>query len=142
VNRTNLLTVALSRLTEAVTLLIEAGEQSLAANLEDLVQQIELTLANTPQQAPGGFDAASRSFSEAHARFQILTSEMMEYAKVTFDDALRTWEQLIGVRSIEKALQIQSDYAQRVYQNHMAALFRLAQMGISMMSDASRNKLR
>jgi hypothetical protein len=37
----------------------------------------------------------------------------MQYSKAVFDDATRTWEQLIGVRSLEQAVQIQSDYAKR-----------------------------
>jgi len=46
-----------------------------------------------------GFEAASRSFTEANKGFQTLAAEMMEYSKAAFDDAIRTWEQLIGVRS-------------------------------------------
>jgi hypothetical protein len=58
-----------------------------------------------------GFEAASRSFTEGNKGFQALAAEMTSYSKATFDDAIRTWEQLIGVRSLEHAIQIQSDYA-------------------------------
>ena len=85
-----------------------------------------------------GFEAASRSFAEANRGFQAVAAEMMNYSKATFDDAIRTWEQLIGVRSLEQAMQIQSDYAKRVYQNHMAELSKLGQMGLGIMSDASK----
>jgi phasin family protein len=94
------------------------------------------------QQAQGrmqsGFEAASRSFSEANKGFQTLAAEMMEYSKAAFDDAIRTWEQLIGVRSLEQAMQIQSDYAKRVYENHMAELKKLGEMTVGMMRDASK----
>ena len=43
-NRTELLTAAASKLSEAVALLVAAGEEKLAAHAEDLVQQIELTV--------------------------------------------------------------------------------------------------
>jgi hypothetical protein len=66
------------------------------------------------------FEAASRSFMEANKGFQALAAEMMNYSKSAFDDAIRTWEQLIGVRSLEQAVQIKSDYAKRVHENHMA----------------------
>jgi hypothetical protein len=85
-----------------------------------------------------GFDAASRSFAEANKGFQAIAAEMMNYSKAAFDDAMRTWEQLIGVKSLEQAMQIQSDYAKRVYQNHMAELSKLGQMGLGMVSDASK----
>jgi hypothetical protein len=63
---------------------------------------------------------------------------MMEYSKSAFDDAIRTWEQLIGVRSLEQAMQIQSDYAKRVYENHMAELKKLGEMTVGMMREASK----
>ena len=85
-----------------------------------------------------GFEAASRSFTEANKGFQALAAEMMEYSKAAFDDAVRTWEQLIGVRSLEQAIQIQSDYAKRVYENHMAELKKLGEMTVGMARDASK----
>jgi hypothetical protein len=88
--------------------------------------------------AEGGFEAASRSFSEANKGFQAVAAEMMNYSKSAFDDAMRTWEQLIGVRSIEQAMQIQSDYAKRAYENHMAELKKLGEMTMGMMRDASK----
>jgi phasin family protein len=88
--------------------------------------------------AESGFEAASRSFTEANKGFQALAAEMMEYSKAAFDDAIRTWEQLIGVRSLEQAIQIQSDYAKRVYENHMAELKKLGEMCVGMVRDASK----
>ena len=88
--------------------------------------------------AETGFEAASRSFGEANRGFQALAAEMMNYSKAIFDDAVRTWEQLIGVKSLEQAIQIQSDYAKRVYDNHMAEFSKLGEMCMSMVRDASK----
>jgi hypothetical protein len=81
---------------------------------------------------------AERSFTEANKGFQALAAKMMEYSKSAFDDAIRTWEQLIGVRSREQAIQIQSDYAKRVYENHMAELKKLVEMTVGMVRAASK----
>jgi hypothetical protein len=51
-NRTELLTAAASKLTEAVALLIAAGEEKLAAHTEDLVQQIELAVPDMRPDPP------------------------------------------------------------------------------------------
>jgi phasin family protein len=88
--------------------------------------------------AQSGFEAASRSFSEANRGFQALAAEMMNYSKAAFDDSIRTWEQLIGVKSLEQAFEIQSQYAKRVYENHMAELSRLSEMTVGMVRDASK----
>src|SRR6516164_11455498 len=88
--------------------------------------------------AETGFEAASRSFGEANKGFQVLAAEMMEYSKAAFDDGIRTCGELIGVRSLEQAIQIQSDYAKRVYDNHMAELSKLGEMCMGTMRDASK----
>ena len=85
-----------------------------------------------------GFEAVSKSFSEANRGFQDLAAEMMSYSKAAFDDAMRTWEQLIGVKSLEQAVEIQSQYAKRVYDNHMAELSKLGEMCVGMARDASK----
>jgi hypothetical protein len=90
------------------------------------------------ERVQSGFEAASRSFTEANKGFQTLAAEMMEYSKAAFDDAVRTWEKLIGVRSLEQAIQIQSDYAKRVYENHMAELSKLGKMCMGMTRDVSK----
>ena len=43
-NRTDLLTAALSKLSDAVVLLSDAGEERLAAQLEDIIHQVETSL--------------------------------------------------------------------------------------------------
>ena len=88
--------------------------------------------------AEGGFEAASRSISEVNKGFQALAAEMTDYSKKAFDDAIRTWEQLIGVRSLEQAIEIQTQYAKRVYENHMAELSKLGEMCVGMVRAASK----
>jgi hypothetical protein len=88
--------------------------------------------------AEGGVAAASRSFGEATRGFQAIAAEIMDYSKKAFDDAMRTWQQLIGVKSVEQAVEIQSQYAKRVYDNHMAELSKLGEMYAGLAKDASK----
>ena len=90
------------------------------------------------ERMQSGFEAASKSFSEANKGLQALASEMMSYSKAAFYDAIHTQKQLIGVRSLEQAMQIQSDYAKRVYENHMAEMKKLGEMCAGMVRDASK----
>ena len=43
-NRTDLLTAAISKLLDAVALLSDAGEERFAAQLEDIIHQVEISL--------------------------------------------------------------------------------------------------
>jgi hypothetical protein len=90
------------------------------------------------ERVQSGLEAASRSFTEANQGFQAIAAEMMQYAKAAFDDGIRTWGELIGVRSLEQAIQIQSEYAKRVYDNHMVELSKLGEMCMGMVRDASK----
>ena len=63
---------------------------------------------------------------------------MIEYSKGAFDDAIRTWGQIISVRSLEQAVQIQSDYAKKVYEKDMAELSKLGEMCTGIVHDASK----
>jgi hypothetical protein len=106
------------------------GEQA-----QDRAQRVSDQLQRA---AESGWEGAGRSISEVNRGFQALAAEMTDYSKKTFDDAIRTWEQLIGVKSLEQAMQIQSDYAKRTYENHMAELSKLGQMYVGMVSDSSK----
>ena len=86
----------------------------------------------------GGFETAGRSLSEVNRGFQAIAAEMTAYSKKAFDDAIRTWEQLIGVRSVEQAVKIQSDYAKKAYENHMAELSKLTKICVGMAEAASK----
>ena len=89
------------------------------------------------QAAASGMETASRSFMEANKGFQDIAAEMMTYSKAAFDDAIRTWTQLMGVRSLEQAMQIQSEYAKRTYENHISEMKKLGEMTVGMVRDAS-----
>jgi len=83
-----------------------------------------------------GFDATVRSFAAVNKGLRALTAEMTDYSKKAIDDGVRTWEQLLGVISLEQVIQIQSDYAKRAYEDHMAELSKLGEMCVSMTRDA------
>lgn len=89
-----------------------------------------------PKLSMTGFDATVRSFAEVNKGLQALTAEMTDYSKKAIDDGLRAWEQLLGVRSLDQAIQIQSDYAKRAYDTHMAELSKLGEMYASMARNA------
>ena len=84
------------------------------------------------QAAVGGFETVARSMGEVNRGFQAIAAEMTGYSKQAFDEAIRTWEQLIVVRSLEQAVQIQADYVKKAYENHMAELSKLGEICVGM----------
>ncbi len=90
------------------------------------------------ERMQSGVEAAGASFTEANRGFQALAAEVMNYSKTAFDDAMRTWEQLLSVKSLEQAVQIQSQYAKRLYDNHMAELSKLGEICIDVARDMAK----
>ena len=83
-----------------------------------------------------GFDAAVRSFGEFNKGFQAIAAEVTDYSKKAFEDGTRAFEQLIGAKSIEQAIEIQSQYAKKAYDAYVAEVSKLGEMSVGLAKDA------
>jgi hypothetical protein len=86
-----------------------------------------------------GFDAAVHSYGEWNKALQALATRVTENTKKGFEDATRTWEQLVGAKSIEQVIEIQSQYAKRTYDNFVAEASKLGEWYVSFVQDASKS---
>jgi phasin family protein len=83
-----------------------------------------------------GFDAAVRSFGEVNKGFQAIAAEVTDYSKKAFEDSTRAFEQLVGAKSIEQAVEIQSQYAKKAYDAYVAEMSKLGEMYVGLAKDA------
>ena len=83
-----------------------------------------------------GFDATVRSFDEVNKGFQAIAAEITDYSKKAFEDSTRAFEQLIGAKSIEQAIEIQSQYAKNAYDTYVAEMSKLGEMYVGLAKDA------
>ena len=83
-----------------------------------------------------GFDAIARSWDELNNGFQAIATEVTDYSKKAFSDASHAFEQIVGARSFGQAIEIQSHYTKKTYENHMAEVSKLSQMYVSLMENA------
>jgi hypothetical protein len=93
---------------------------------------------NLQKMGKGNYDAIVRSYDEMNKGLQTIGARMTEYSKLAFDDATRTFENLISVKSLEQAIEIQSQYAKRTYDNWFAEASKLSEIYANMARDASR----
>ncbi len=75
-----------------------------------------------------GFDAVVSSFGEANKGFQAIAAEIAAYSKKSFEDGTRAFEQLLGAKSLEQVVEIQSQYARMAYEGYFAELSKLGEM--------------
>lgn len=83
-----------------------------------------------------GFDATVRSFGEMNKGFQAIAAEVTDYSKKAFEDSTRAFEQLMGAKSIEQAIEIQSNYAKKAYDAYVAEMSKLGEMYAGLAKDA------
>ena len=83
-----------------------------------------------------GFDAAVRSFGEVNKGFQAIAAEVTDYSKKAFEDSTRAFEQLIGAKSVEQAVEIQSQYTKKAYDTYMAEMSKIGEMYVGLAKDA------
>ncbi|MDE2578906.1 MAG: phasin family protein [Hyphomicrobiales bacterium] len=65
-------------------------------------------------------EAAAAASSEVAKAFQAIAAEQADYAKKSFEDGSRHVEKLLGVKKIDEAFQLQSDYAKNAYEGFVA----------------------
>jgi hypothetical protein len=85
-----------------------------------------------------GFEAAVDAYENWHRAFQALATRTTENAKKAFEDTTRTFEQLLGAKSIEQVIEIQSQYAKRSYDNFVAEVSKLTEWYAGLVQDASK----
>ena len=82
------------------------------------------------------YDAVLRSYGELSKGFQAIGARVTDYSKRAFEDATRAFEQLVGAKSFERAVEIQSQYAKKAYDAWVAEASKLGEMYAAVARDA------
>jgi hypothetical protein len=66
------------------------------------------------------FEAAIAATASSTKGLQAITTEMTDYSKKSFEKSRAHFEKLIGVKNINEAIQLQSDFAKSAYEDFVA----------------------
>ena len=80
--------------------------------------------------------AAQSAASTVASGLQTLASEAADYSKKVFENGSAFVEKLLGVKSIESAIQIQSEYARSSYESFVAQTTKVGDIYGAMVKDA------
>ena len=86
----------------------------------------------------GNVDTAMKTFGEWSKGWQAITSEMTDYSKRSFEDSSQTLEKLMTAKSVEQAVEIQTSYAKRAYDEYMHQWTKIGGMYAEFAKDAYR----
>ncbi len=73
-------------------------------------------------------DTAMRLVGEWNKGWQTIASEMTDYSKRSFEEGTATFEKLLSAKTIEQALEIQSSYAKRAYDDYMQQMSKIGSL--------------
>ncbi len=73
-------------------------------------------------------DAAVTSVSAASKSVQAIATEVTNYSKKSFEDGTAALEKLLGAKSLEKAIEVQTDYAKTAYEAFVAQATKMGQL--------------
>jgi len=85
-----------------------------------------------------GLEAAALSYGEVNKGLQDIAAKFTDYSKKSFEDASRAFEQLMGAKSVQQAIEIQSQYAQKAYDTYITEASKLGEMYVAMARDSYR----
>lgn len=101
-----------------------------------MIEPIQKATEDFQKATKDNYDTVLRSYGELNKGFQAIGTRVTDYSKRAFEDATRAFEQLIGAKSFEHAIEIQSQYAKKAYDSWVAEVSKLGEMYAAVARDA------
>lgn len=73
-------------------------------------------------------DLAAKSAGAMGKGFQAIAVEVADYSKKSFEDGSAHMEKLFGVKTLDKAIEIQSNFVKSSYETYVARMTKLGEL--------------
>jgi phasin family protein len=73
-------------------------------------------------------DAAMKSWNATSKSVQAIAVEMTNYTKKSFEEGSAAMEKLLGAKTLDKAIEVQSDYVKSAYEGFVAEATKLGEL--------------
>ena len=91
--------------------------QSMVKNMDEL-----------QQFGKDNMDATMKSLGTVSKSWQAIAAEMADYSKKVFEQGTAASEKLLGAKSFEKAVEVQTEYAKSAYEGFVAEATKLGEL--------------
>lgn len=81
-------------------------------------------------------DLVMSNFGNMTKTMQAIASEMGDYSKKSLEDGASAYEKLMATRSLDKAMEVQSEYAKTAYEGFAAQMTKVGEMFGDVTKDA------
>jgi hypothetical protein len=73
-------------------------------------------------------DVAMKQFGTVSKGWQAIATEFADYSKKSFEDGSAALEKLFGAKTLEKAIEVQSEYVKSTYEGFVAQTTKLGEL--------------
>jgi hypothetical protein len=73
-------------------------------------------------------DATMKSFEAVTKSTQAIVTEIADYSRRSFESGVKAAEKMIGAKSLDKAIEVQSEYARAAYEGYVSEVTRLGEL--------------
>lgn len=81
-------------------------------------------------------DVALKSFGAASKGVQAIAVEMADYSKKAFEDGAAAFEKMLGVKSVEKAMELQQSYFKDAYEGFVSKATKVSELYADLAKEA------
>ena len=81
-------------------------------------------------------DLAMKSVGALTKSSQAIAAEIADYSKKSFEESTAALEKLFGVKSVEKAIELQTEYAKSAYEGFVAEATKIGEMYSAMAKES------
>jgi len=79
-----------------------------------------------------GLEASMASFTAASKGAQTIAVEVAEYARKSFEQSASATEKLLAARTLDRAVEIQSDYAKSAYESFVSQAAKIGEIYVDL----------
>ena len=85
-------------------------------------------IEDVQKMSKDSMDATMKSFGTLSKATQAIAAEVADYSKKSFEDGTKVMEKLLGAKSLDKAIEIQTDYAKSAYEGFVAQATKMGEL--------------
>ncbi len=81
-------------------------------------------------------DAAMKTFGQVSKGMQAIAAEFADYSKKSFEEGSAAMEKLMAVKTMDKAIEVQTDYAKSAYEGFVAQATKMGELYADLAKEA------
>ena len=85
-------------------------------------------MEDVQKMSKDSMDATMKSLGTLSKATQAIATEVADYSKKSFEDGSKVMEKLLGAKSLDTAVQIQTDYAKTAYEGFVAQATKMGEL--------------